>query len=122
MGNQEFALRLTQVVGALRKANLEAIDPIKVSRLRKGFDRLIDEIAASPDLADDLRAQVEKVKRAAAFHQLLWGTCRMLKRPEAYRKDAKAVGKQVMALIEQLEACPLSDHRRCEEAPRHLQH
>lgn len=122
MGNEEFALRLTQMVGALREANLEAIDPIKVSRLRKSFDRLIDEIAATPDLDDDLRAQLAKVKRAAAFHQLLWGTCRMLKQPEAYRKDAKAVGMHVTALIERLEACPLSGHRRHEAAPRHLQH
>lgn len=120
MGNKEFALRLTQVVGALREANLETIDPIKVSRLRKSFDRLIDEIAASPDLAEDLHAQVEKVKRAAAFHQLLWGTCRMLNQPDAYRRDAKAVGKQVMALIERLEACPLSDHCLHQEARQHL--
>ncbi len=67
MGNQEFALRLTQAVVALREANLDPIDPIKVSRLRKSFDRLVDEIAARPRLAENLRRQVATVKRASSL-------------------------------------------------------
>lgn len=50
---------------------------------------------------------VEAVKKATSFHQLLWGTCRMLKDPPAYRRDAKKVGKLVENLIEALEVAAL---------------
>lgn len=109
MGHKEFARRLAMSVAELREANLGEIDPIRVSRLRKQFDGLVHEIALALDLPDDLRQKVEAVKRAASFHQLLWGTCRMLKDPSAYRRDAKKVGRLVEDLIEALEMSALQN-------------
>lgn len=104
MGSKDFAKRLKRCIAELRKANLSEIDPIEVSRLRKQFDKLIDALADKPNLSEDLRNQIKNVKKAASFHQLLWGTGRMLKEPSAYRRHAKGVGALVEELIRSLHA------------------
>ena len=103
MEDREFARHLRELVGRLREANLDELDPIRITKLRKQFDRLLEDFASDAHLLPETEARLRNVKNAACFHQLSWGTCRMLKDPAAYRRDAKKVGVAVAGLIEHLE-------------------
>lgn len=103
MEDREFARHLRELVGRLREANLDELDPIRITKLRKQFDRLLEDFASGAHRSTETRARLRNVKNAACFHQLSWGTCRMLKDPDAYRRDAKKVGVVVAGLIEHLE-------------------
>ena len=108
MGNRDFAQQLRDLVGKLREANLVKLNPIRITKLRKQFDRLLEDFAADAHLLPETEVRLRNVKNSAAFHQLCWGTCRMLKDPDAYRRDAEKVGILVAGLIEHLEQadCP----------------
>lgn len=105
-----YAQRIVASVADLKKANLATLQPIKISLLRRKFDSLLDEMESETILDQHQREALAKARGAVAFHQLQWGTCRMLKSPDEYRRAAAKLEPVIADLVEALrvsDACEL---------------
>ncbi len=103
MSKESIALELRCLVDEMRLANKAEIEPIRISKLRRKFELVLDRIDKDTGTSAEVRRALAEVVHVTSFHRLRWGTCRMLSDPDGYRADARKVGAKVRLFIEQVE-------------------